>query len=48
MREIPPVSSSTISSQSQPQNLAALAAIALLLAELAISAPTSGKMPMAA
>ncbi len=48
MTGIPPVSSSTPSSQSQPQNLLALVAAALLLAELAKSAPTAGKMTRAA
>jgi hypothetical protein len=48
MTEIPPVSSSMPSSQSQPQNLQALAAAAFLLAELAQSAPIAGKMPRAA
>ncbi len=44
--KIPPVSSSVPSSQSQ--NSPVLAAVALLLAELAQLAPTSGKMPRAA
>lgn len=48
MNEIPPVSSAMASSHSQPQNLQALAAAAFLLAELAQSAPSSGKMPRAA
>ena len=48
MTEIPPVSGSMPSSQSQPQNIQVLVAAALLLAELAQLAPTSGKMPRAA
>ena len=44
MTQVPPVSSSTPSSQSQPENLHALAAAAWLLAQLAQSAPTSGEM----
>jgi len=46
--KVPPVSSSTPSSQSQPQNIQVLIAAALLLAELAQLAPTSGKMTRAA
>lgn len=46
--KVPPVSSSVPSSQSHPQNIQVLVAAALLLAELAQLAPTSGKMPRAA
>ncbi|HEY5236441.1 MAG TPA: hypothetical protein VIJ14_09705 [Rhabdochlamydiaceae bacterium] len=45
MTEIPPVSGTMTSSQSQQNNFQALAAAAWLLAELAQLAPTSGDMP---